>query len=232
MIQKSDEGTRMVMLNIGCGSIRPEGWINTDSSLNAHLQRIPVLGKKLSKAFNPVEYKSDNVVYMNCNKRWQFDSSSVDVVYASHLFEHLSLTAADLFLSEAHRTLKPGGAIRLVVPDLYQISKKYVSDYEATEVLTNTTEFIMWAINMHRVEPKYGRFGVLKKLMREVQGYPHQHKYMYDKNSLRLKLAEHSFGELKLQSYGMSDYIPRITDVEGTRESYLSVYVEAKKPLL
>jgi len=220
----------MVMLNIGCGSIRPSAWINTDSSLNAHLQRIPVVGRKISKLFNPVEYQNNNVVYMNCNKRWAYKASSVDVVYASHLFEHLSLRSANLFLKEAYRVLKPSGVIRLVVPDLYQISRKYIIDYENAKELINTTEFIMWAINMHRVEPKYGRLGFVKRLVRQIQGYPHQHKYMYDKNSLSLKLLEHSFVDLKVQSYGVSDYIPNIKDVEGTKESYLSVYLEAKKP--
>lgn len=214
-------------LNLGCGSVRPKGWVNTDSSLNANLQRIPVIGKPIARLFNQIEYRDRNVEYMNLNKRWPFKDNSVDIVYASHLFEHLSLVAADLFVREAFRTLKPGGVIRVVVPDLYQISKKYISEYEACVGGTDTTKFIMWAINMHR-EGQYGNIGLFKKLILEWQGYPHQHKYMYDSNSLRLRFS--NFVDSRLSSYGVSHYIPEIHEVEGTKESYLSVYLEAKKP--
>lgn len=78
-------------------------------------------------------------------------------------------------MKESFRCLKSGGAIRLVVPDLYKICKKYISDYEKG---LETTEYILWAINMHR-EGQYGEnLGLVKKLVLEWQGYPHQHKYI------------------------------------------------------
>src|SRR4051812_23388957 len=122
-----------IKLNLGCGAVRPQGWLNTDSSLNAHLQRIPVLGTIVPKLFRTVEYDNANVAYMNLNKRWPFKTNSVDVVYASHLFEHLSLQSAELFLSESYRCLRPNGIIRLVVPDLYKICKRYILEYEGSE---------------------------------------------------------------------------------------------------
>jgi predicted SAM-dependent methyltransferase len=219
-----------IKLNLGCGQIRPLGWINIDSSLNANIQKIPVIGKAISKLFNPIEYKDDNVVYMNLNNTWDYHENTLDVVYASHLFEHLSLKSANLFLSEAFRCLKPGGVIRIVVPDLYQIAKKYIDEYETTSPTTDTTKFIMWAINMHR-EGQYGQVGFFKRQLLEWQGYPHQHKYMYDKNSLALKFRKFHFVDLLLQTYGVSQYVSEIADVEGTKESYLSVYLEAKKPV-
>jgi len=217
-----------IKLNLGCGSVRPQGWVNTDSSLNAHIQRIPIVGKVARKALGTVEYDSNNLTYMNLNKRWPYKNDSVDIVYASHLFEHLTLRSADLFLKEAMRCLKPGGVIRLVVPDLYKISKKYIAEYENGSA-ADPTEFIMWAINMHR-EGQYGsKLGTFKKMVLEWQGYPHQHKYMYDEKSLRKKLEDYGFKDILSMSYGESRYIPEIHDVEGKSESYLSVYLEAKK---
>lgn len=218
-------------LNLGCGSIRPMGWVNIDSSLNANIQKIPVIGKRISKIFNPIEYEDTNVVYMNLNRPWKYNNNSVDIVYASHLFEHLTIKSSNLFLSEAYRTLKPGGIIRIVVPDLYQICKKYLEEYNSADTLRDTTKFIMWAINMHR-EGQYGDIGFLKKIVLEWQGYPHQHKFMYDKNSLQLKFQEFQFVDIVSLSYGISHSIAEIKDVEGTKESYLSVYLEAKKPIL
>jgi predicted SAM-dependent methyltransferase len=218
----------MIKLNLGCGSVRPKGWINTDSSLNANMQKIPFIGKKIAKLFNPVEYDSENFVYMNLNKKWNYRDNSIDVVYASHLFEHLTIASAKLFLAESYRTLKPGGVIRIVVPDLYKISKKYISEYENSTYENTSTEFIMWAINMHR-DGQYGNIGFFKKLILEWQGYPHQHKFMYDEKSLTKLFERSNFKNIQSLTYGNSSYIDEINEVEGTKESYLSVYIEAKK---
>lgn len=218
----------MIKLNLGCGSVRPEGWINTDSSLNANIQRIPFIGKLVTKTFGKVQYRSSNFIYMNLNKKWQYADNSVDIVYASHLFEHLTQKAADLFLKEAYRTLKVGGTLRIVVPDLYQIATKYLAEYDTKNDNEDTTKFIMWAINMHR-EGQYGNPSILRKIIYEWQGYPHQHKFMYDPKSLSLKVKNYGFNNIHLMSYGKSEYIKEILDVEGTSESYLSVYLECKK---
>lgn len=215
-------------LNLGCGSVRPEGWINTDSSLNAHLQRIPILGKALSRFIKTVQYDNHNVVYMNLNRKWPFPSDSVDIVYASHLFEHLSLKSADIFLKQAYRTLKKDGVMRLVVPDLYQIARNYIELYDKAKDDADTTKDIMWAVNMHR-EGQYGHPGVLKKIICEIQGYPHQHKYMYDAKSLTHQVKKYGFKNSRILCYGVSEYIPEIRDVEGKEESYLSVYLEVLK---
>jgi ubiquinone/menaquinone biosynthesis C-methylase UbiE len=217
-----------IQLNLGCGAVRPQGWINTDSSLNAHMQRLPVLGKLLSIMLRTVQYDSGNVQYMNLNHSWNYASSSVDIVYASHLYEHLTLDSADLFLRESQRVLKPGGVIRVVVPDLYKICRKYVSEYESGN--PEASVFLMWAINLHR-EGQYGRrIGWLKKMILEWQGYPHQHKFMYDEFSLRTKFQEFGFRDILSLSYGESSHMPeQIRDVEGSKESYLSVYLEARK---
>jgi predicted SAM-dependent methyltransferase len=217
----------MQKLNLGCGAIRPSGWINTDSSLNAHLQRMPLVGKPLAKMMHKVSYDNNNLRYMNLNKRWKFADNSVDIVYSSHTFEHLTLKTTNLFLKESFRVLKPGGVIRLVVPDLYKICKKYVTELEQGK--ENASEHIMWAINMHR-EGQYGTPGFFKKMVYEWQGYPHQHKFMYDEKSLAARLKEQGFVDILSLTYGNSRYIKEIVDVEGKAESYMSVYLEARKP--
>lgn len=221
-------GQQRIKLNLGCGAVRPKGWVNTDSSLNATIQKVPFIGKKVSQLFSQVKYSDSNVVFMNLNKTWNYSDNSVDVVYASHLFEHLTRKAASIFLKESFRTLKPGGVIRLVVPDLYKICKRYIDTYEHSDN-NDPTEFIMWAINMDK-ESQYGGTSLFKSLLLELQGYPHQHKYMYDDRSLGFLLRKQGFEKLQTLSYGISKYLPEIADVEGTEESYLSVYLEGLKP--
>lgn len=217
-----------IQINHGCGSVRPLGWENTDSSLNASFQKIPILGKLISKYFGTVSYYNHDVVYMNLNKNWKYNSTSVDVVYASHLFEHLDNESAALFLKESFRVLRSKGVIRLVVPDLYQISRKYLNEFNSG-VIANPSKDFLWAINMH-LDGQYNGVGFIKKLIARLQKYPHQHKYMYDSKSMKLLLEEFGFVDIRFDVYGKSNYINNIKDVEGTKESYLSVYVEAKKP--
>lgn len=221
-----DQADQNIKLNLGCGAVRPAGWVNADSSLNANIQKIPLVGKRIARLFNDVDYASNNVVYINLNRPWPYRDDSASVVYASHLFEHLSLKSAELFVNEAYRCLQPGGVIRIVVPDLYQIAKRYIAEYESNPADDPTT-YIMWAINMHR-EGQYGSLGLFKRLFLEIQGYPHQHKYMYDAKSLAKRFSR--FEDIQFLSYGVSHRIKDIADVEGTRELYLSVYLEGRKP--
>ena len=219
---------KSIQLNLGCGDIRPENWINVDSSLNAQLQKIPFFGKLLSEILNFKLYDSDNVIYQNLNKKWPYADNSVDIIYSSHLFEHLYKNARDRFLKESYRCLKNTGRFRIVVPDLYQICKKYISEYENTNT-QNTTEYIMWALNLHR-EGQYGnKINFFKRIFYDFLKYPHQHKYMYDSKSLKNLLKNAGFVNITESKYGKSSLIENIRDVEGKSESYLSVYLECQK---
>jgi len=215
-------------LNHGCGSIRPKKWVNTDSSLNALIQRIPFFGKVVSNFFSDVIYESSNVVYTNLNRKWKFSSNSAEIVYCSHLFEHLDLKSADLFLKESYRVLKSKGVIRVVVPDLYKLSKKYINEYEKGIIKDPSIDFL-WALNLHR-EGQYKDESFLKRILSTFQKYPHQHKYMYDLKSLSILFEDIGFVDIKESRYGLSNYINDIKDVEGSSESYISVYLEARKP--
>jgi hypothetical protein len=53
---------------------------------------------------------------------------------------------------------------------------------------------------------------------------------MYDLKSLHKLFDEIGFVDIKESIYGVSNYIDEIKDVEGSSESYISVYLEARKP--
>jgi SAM-dependent methyltransferase len=46
-----------------------------------------------------------------------------EVVYLSHVLEHFPKSSAPAFLRECYRVLKPGGVLRVVVPDLERIAR-------------------------------------------------------------------------------------------------------------
>ena len=55
-----------------------------------------------------------------------FNKNEFDVVYSSHMLEHLSQSDGIRFLKEMYRVLKPDGVIRIVVPDLEGICRVYL----------------------------------------------------------------------------------------------------------
>src|SRR5690606_28178644 len=95
------------MLNIGCGFSYHPDWINVDI-----------------RAVGP------EVLTCDVRKGLPFPSSSFDVVYHSHLLEHLRRQEAAHFMRECFRVLKPGGIMRVVVPDLERICRSYLEQLE------------------------------------------------------------------------------------------------------
>lgn len=51
---------------------------------------------------------------------------SCEIVFCSHVFEHIPHTRLPIVLSEINRVLRPGGILRLLTPDLEIIAKAYV----------------------------------------------------------------------------------------------------------
>jgi ubiquinone/menaquinone biosynthesis C-methylase UbiE len=220
--------TERKLVNVGCGHQRPAGWINTDCSLNAMIQRVPVLGTVITKAMGSTEYGSGNVSYLNLTKRWPFGDASIDVVYGSHVFEHLSISGSRHFLKEALRVLKPGGVLRLVVPDLYQAAKTYVTKLESGD--PKASEPLLFTLNLHRENTYPTTKSLPYQIAHWFQDWPHQHKYMYDAPTLTALMESHGVVNVKPTSYGVSELIPEIHDVEQTAEGIPAIYLEGSKP--
>jgi predicted SAM-dependent methyltransferase len=216
-----------VLLNLGCGQNRPDGWINTDSSLNSFLQKLPLFHNIAVQLLKSVEYTS-KAEYMDLRKPWKILDNSVDVVYASHVFEHLSLSTAQEFLAKSYRVLKPRGIIRLVVPDLYQLAQAYIESYKNKE--TNAASIFLYWTNLFKENTYPDHSSPIIKAINLWQDYPHQHKYMYDFSSLEQTLLKAGFTDLKESSCSESQYIPEIQQVESNSEGVASIYIEARKP--
>jgi predicted SAM-dependent methyltransferase len=216
------------LINLGCGQTRPENWFNADCSLNSFFQKFFIFRFILVDILNRSAYNSTNVVYINLNKRWKLSSESTDVIYASHVFEHLSSSKAKHFLGEAYRVLKPGGVIRLVVPDLYQLARSYVQSYQDGK--SEASDFFLYWLNMHQEGAYSTDRNFLEKTLNLIQNYPHQHKYMYDALSLSKLMIEYGYTNFHESSYGLSSYIDEIQEVENTKEGVPSIYIEAIKP--
>lgn len=81
-------------LNLGCGRNIMPGWINADLT-----------------ARNP------EVFTMDATRPFPFPDNSFDYVFSEHMFEHLDLCGQQNMMRECHRVLRPGGILRLAMPN-------------------------------------------------------------------------------------------------------------------
>jgi predicted SAM-dependent methyltransferase len=176
--------TSPLHLHLGCGGIRKEGWLNVD-----------LVG-------DPVDLAWDLA------KPLPFADGSVDAVFHEHLLEHLPLAAGLSFTQECFRVLRPGGIIRVGVPDAGRLLRSYVDpndDY------------------LDRLHP--GR--PTRLLAAQELFYWHRHCTMFDTDTLTLLLVECGFEGVAERSFGVSD-LPVAPDSEQRRAN--SLYVEAHRP--
>ena len=94
-------------LNIGCGRRYHSDWVNLD-----------------------LESSDPNVIRHDITKGVPFEESQFDAVYHSHVLEHLRPQQGIELITECSRVLKPGGVLRIVVPDLERIAHLYLETHE------------------------------------------------------------------------------------------------------
>lgn len=97
----------MSYLNLGCGAHYHSHWTNIDMVSTGE----DVIGHDLTQGI-------------------PFPDNSFEVVYHSHVLEHLPKREAESFLKECYRVLHPQGLLRVVVPDLEQIARTYLMALE------------------------------------------------------------------------------------------------------
>ena len=130
----------MIRINIGCGKNPTNGWQNFDNTLSLKLAKFPLVTYFLkmvgflNKAqIDYIEWnKKNKIIFADATRYLPFEDNEVDVIYTSHMIEHLSPKGAIKFLLEAKRTLRAGGVLRISVPDL----KNMFCDILMMEMLT------------------------------------------------------------------------------------------------
>src|SRR5207244_3445771 len=61
------------------------------------------------------------------------ETGTAPFVYSSHVLEHFTPDDAEQILHDMHRVLRPGGVVRVVVPDLAMQAKEYLNALEAAD---------------------------------------------------------------------------------------------------
>lgn len=214
---RSGPSASAMKLNLGCGSQIVDGWVNVDYAMGARLNRLPLfrLVNKRLHLFKNVDW-DERIFLHDLATRFPWPDSSVDVVYSSHTLEHFNKEQGLLFLRECHRVLRPGGIIRILVPDL----RCMIDDYLNGNVRAD--DFV----NELSVLPGNHLSGLKNRLVPLMQSH-HTHKCMYDSGRLVEILGEIGF---TASSRGAFDSdIDDVRAIERESRTQEAVVVEGRK---
>ena len=218
-------------LHLGCGLTAPNDWLNVDGSLQVVFARRPRLKRALvrlgvyprSQAAIPWP---TNVLRLNLQKQLPFPDASFVAVYSSHTFEHLFREEAVALARECYRVLSSKGVCRIVVPDLAAAVQKYLKQSSQGIEADSAADQFMDELLVHPRAPKSGLLGLYHRTL----GY-HQHKWMYDANSLNKLLIDAGFSDVTNPPC-QQGRLPRLLQIEAPIrvEAGLGVIAEGIKP--
>jgi SAM-dependent methyltransferase len=160
--------------------------------------------------------RAGSVRFANAAVRIPCAAGSVEVVYSSHMIEHLDRCEARAFLGEVRRVLRPGGVVRIAAPDLSLL----IGDY----VATGDADGFVAGLHMGLDRPA-GLRGWAKWA---VVG-PRHHLWMYDGESLSRLMRETGFADVAVLPPG-STRIVEPGQLDLRERAAESVYVEAVRP--
>ncbi|MBT4127889.1 MAG: methyltransferase domain-containing protein [Nitrospina sp.] len=178
-----------VKINMGCGWRNfGKDWIHIDGSDYDHLDYRDIC-------------------------KLEFDNDVVDLIYASHVIEYFDREEVNNLLSEWRRVLRPGGKLRIAVPNFQEIASIYLKgEYNLENFLG----------------PLYGKMKMENDFI--------YHKTCYDFENLKKILTNAGFRDIIMYDWRKTDhsnfddhsqaYIPHMDKENGT---LISLNVECKK---
>jgi len=178
-------------LHLGCGPKYLAGFVNIDGNL-----------------FNKLD------LWLDVRNGLPFAANSADSIYSTHMFEHFYSDELDILLRECVRVLKPGGGIRLIVPNLESAIKAYSQD--------RTAWFDSFPRHFDSLGGRFSNFVFCDG----------QHRTAFDFTYMNEVLRKTGFREVEMSSEGTSRlYGDRVPAYEpgDQRDLPHSLYVEAFK---
>lgn len=169
-------------------------------------------GLKDPRWFNVDGYPDANVQHcMDFNRPFPFLANSFDGIFCEHVFEHFDLEHGLPLFQECLRILRPGGCIRIIVPDGEKIMRTYFDDpADLVRRRKSQTNCAMEAVN------SYFR-----------QRYEHQ--CLYDWPLLEHQLRQAGYDPVLRVAYKQGQVSKAIL-LDDQKYEWESLYVEASKP--
>lgn len=184
-----------LLLNLGSGTHNVPGWVNID-----------LWGWQAAWGVHP------DVVW-DLRRPLPLPDGSVEAVFMEHVLEHLAAPVGLGALEQCHRLLRPGGVLRLSVPDFGRYARSYVA---ATTGTGEDADFLT------RERP--GRPTPLMAVAEVV--YHHGHVSVWDAETLTALMRCAGFTDVTRRTYRETDLTPVPDSPERQGES---LYVEGVK---
>lgn len=234
------------LLNLACGTRTDWTWNNLDFSPYATLRRHPLLASVMhavgllsNQRLERLETIDPRIMRWNLARGIPFSEDSFDVVYHSHFLEHIERRAAIRFLRDCWRVLKPGGILRIVIPDLEILVHAYSASMEEGDAHEAAiAELFDQMVRSESTGAKEQNRWV-GRIERFIRGNAattgENHRWMYDQHSLGSILLQLGFEEVHAQSAATSaiagwEKCPLDLKPDGTPYKTNSLYLEARKP--
>jgi SAM-dependent methyltransferase len=239
----------MVMIvNLGCGNKTHPDCLNIDWSIYARIKRNPVGQRIAPIIFNGArlaQFQSlaDNVLVHDLRKGIPLDDASADLVYHSHVLEHVDRHMVEGFLTEIHRVLRPGGVHRVVVPDLERYAREYLASLDASlsdsQARREHDSHVsrMLAQMVRREAHGTSLQGPVRRrvenlVLGDARRRGETHMWMWDRVNITQALEDAGFQRVRIVDWQTSRFsgwnaLALDQDGEGTEYKPESLYVEA-----
>jgi predicted SAM-dependent methyltransferase len=178
-----------VKLHYGCGPRILPGWINIDAFYSPGID-----------------------IQMDLRMPLPLRNNSTRLIFAEHVLEHMDAVGhVPRILGEFHRILKPGGCVRIIVPDLRKYGEAFVRrDFEWLTAARPDCSTHTEAMNS--------------------LFYDHFHRFIYDSDALSQRLQQAGFTNIVQTRYGESRCPELALDLPEIPRSRESLCIEASKP--
>lgn len=114
--------SRRCFVNVGAGGFRHLDWVNVDKNCKFY-----------------IEMQSNETIHWDLLdlSPMPFPDNSIDLIYSSHVIEHISDEAAMHFFREALRALRDSGGLHITCPDI----KKHFALYQRGQLQENIHDY-------------------------------------------------------------------------------------------
>jgi len=209
-------------INLGCGPVMADRWINVDGSLRAWLvshawpldQALVRLGLIPKTAFKP------GLTYHNLKKPLPWTDRSIAAIYAGEVWEHLEYEDARRLTKECFRVLMTGGILRLCVPDGVEFWQRYLAMVHEEQARPSPERDIA-RVRAH-VQMYYNDICTRPP---RLTSFSHFHKWQYDELQLTDLMTGCGFEKVERHVFGVS----RMSDIRAVERSDFLI-VEGIKP--
>jgi predicted SAM-dependent methyltransferase len=139
-------------------------------------------------------------------------AASFDGIYSEHCLEHIAYDDAVALLKQFKRLLRPGGIVRLVVPDAELYLKLYAR--------SQAGEKVSFPYEPNPPPPHFTALQAVNRIFRN-----HGHQFAYDEKTLAESLLQAGFRDPRRRSYMSGDEPKLLIDSEW--RAVESLYMEA-----